>query len=286
MTQINLPLSDLGKLGQPIADIANNLINKFSSAIGWCATPKGLKHTQLEAYNSIISEIAKRDDINPIERGAIISNWKKAIKEYTNQYDILEVAIEHLTPTAHPENLDEEWLQFFVEKSKLASKDETKLLWGKILAEECNNPNSVSKSLLNTLSLIDSNLALAFTKVVSHSIIAEDDEALPIISFNDNQSYYDNINLSFSVLTELDNYNLIKFNALTGYALQRESLSATYFNTKLEAKSQTSSIPIGNVILTNDGAQLFKIIDKEKYDKFLEMVLQHFTKNNMAITTE
>lgn len=287
MTQINLPLSDLGQLGQPAADVGNNLINKFSSAIGWLVTPKGTKPFQLEAQKSIIAEIADRKDINPIERAAIISNWNKTIKEYTNQHDILEIAIAHLEPTAHPESLDDEWLQFFADKSRLVSKEETKLIWGKILANECNHPDSISKSLINTLSQIDPKAALAFNQLASHIVIDKaDNTPVPIIPWNENMDYFGSVGLEFTTFLELQRHSLITFNSLSGYAISEHSLSALYFDTNLQFTTQNASLLIGNVLLTQDGIQLFNVITKEKSAHFIDIINDYFVNQNVKITIE
>ena len=72
MSDINLSLIHIedGAL-EPIGDVANNLINKVSNAMGWiCSTTSAKKN----AKKSIIEEITNRVDINPVERLAIIGN--------------------------------------------------------------------------------------------------------------------------------------------------------------------------------------------------------------------
>ena len=76
---------NLGNIGKPTAEIVNNFVNKISNALGWIVTPKNVNSSIIEANKSIIEEISKRKDINPIERGAIVSNYKKIIKQYKNQ---------------------------------------------------------------------------------------------------------------------------------------------------------------------------------------------------------
>lgn len=57
--------------------VVNNFIDKISGALEWMVTPKDIKPAIIEANKSIIEEIANREDIDPIERAAIVSNYKK-----------------------------------------------------------------------------------------------------------------------------------------------------------------------------------------------------------------
>ena len=68
-------------------------------------TPKNIKPSIIEANKSIIEEISNRQDINPVERAAIVSNYRKIVKEYKNQVDIMRIAVEHLEPNYIPENV-------------------------------------------------------------------------------------------------------------------------------------------------------------------------------------
>lgn len=99
-------LIDLGNIGEPAAGVINNFVNKISSALGWMVTPKNIKPAIIDANKSIIEEISKREDINPIERAAIVSNYKKIVKEYKNQVDVMRIATEYLTPSFIPENVN------------------------------------------------------------------------------------------------------------------------------------------------------------------------------------
>lgn len=118
---------NLGNIGKPTAEIVNNFVNKISNALGWIVTPKNVNSSIIEANKSIIEEISKRKDINPIERGAIVSNYKKIIKQYKNQKDIISLATEYLTPKAKPESISDDWISFFFDKVKDVTEDDMKI---------------------------------------------------------------------------------------------------------------------------------------------------------------
>ncbi|WP_022751036.1 hypothetical protein [Eubacterium sp. 14-2] len=82
-------------------------------------TPKNIKPSIIEANKSIIEEISNRQDINPVERAAIVSNYRKIVKEYKNQVDIMRIAVEHLEPNYIPENVNNDWITFFFDKLEI-----------------------------------------------------------------------------------------------------------------------------------------------------------------------
>ena len=66
-----------------------------------------------------MEEISNRQDINPVERAAIVSNYRKIVKEYKNQVDIMRIAVEHLEPNYIPENVNNDWITFFFDKLEI-----------------------------------------------------------------------------------------------------------------------------------------------------------------------
>lgn len=160
-------LLNLGNIGEPAANVANRFIDKIFHALGWVVTPKDMKLYVNEANKSIIDEIAHRTDINLIERAAIVNNYKKIIKQFKTQVDIIQIAVQHLSPDAKPNEVTSDWINCFFEKVKDISEDDMKEIWGRILAGEFNEPNTYTKQLLHTLSIMDSTLAKRFQKIRS-----------------------------------------------------------------------------------------------------------------------
>ena len=111
--------SRYGNISEPAAGVVNNFADKISGALGWMVTPKNIKPSIIEANKSIIEEISNRQDINPVERAAIVSNYRKIVKEYKNQVDIMRIAVEHLEPNYIPENVNNDWITFFFDKLEI-----------------------------------------------------------------------------------------------------------------------------------------------------------------------
>lgn len=262
-----------------LGDIVVNFTNKLSSGVGWIAnreTPKKL------AVNTIIEDI-KASNLDPVTKAALINNAKKIIKEYCNQHDIVEIAISSLQVDAKPERIDNDWLEQFMDKARLVSSEEFKLIWGNILARECNCPGSIPRSLLHTLEEMDREDAEIFTTLCRMSIKLEKDYAPVVIASRFDE--YKQFGLTFDGLVNLKALGLIEmdFGPLTdsAYLLAGENVSSkvVYFDMEYELYGQ-NSVPVGNVIFTKTGEALIQAITVDKIDGFWEKYCLPFWQNN------
>ena len=89
---------------KPISDLGIALLDKIEKVTGWIFSTTTAKK---EGYKNIIEEISRRDDINPIDKAAIISNYKKIIKEHKNRTQIVSRAVQLLNKGSNIENIDE-----------------------------------------------------------------------------------------------------------------------------------------------------------------------------------
>lgn len=110
--------TDLSNMSVPSENVAIVFLEKIGEAVKWFVSPRDIKLFSNEAHKSIIDEISKKEDINPIERAVIISNYKKIIREYKNQCDIVNLALEHLAPDFNKDAVSDEWITFFSIKLK------------------------------------------------------------------------------------------------------------------------------------------------------------------------
>lgn len=273
---------DFGNIGEPAAGVANNFIDKISSALGWIVRPKGIKPAIIEANKSIIEEISNRQDINPIERAAIVCNYKKIIKEYKNQVNIIGTAIEYLNPNAKPERVQDDWINFFFDKIKDVTDDYMKIIWGRILAGEFNEPNTYTKQLIHILSIMDSNLAKSFQKIRSSCFYSEPHLYIFIYRTNENEikniKKYQDMSLYISDFKELDSLGLIQYRYSEFHSLVINDKTFDYGDKKIKLNTDKRSIAIGNVALTSVGKQLCRIVPMEYDDKILEICLDSWIK--------
>ena len=170
---------------ESVAVVANKLIDKLSEAVGFVFAPRGRYMHRMEGEKLFLKEIAENKELDVFTKAAIMSNTRKIIKQYKNQNDIVQIAVSNLQKSASPENVDESWIMEFMDKCKNIQDDTIKIIWGKILAEECNNNGSVSKKVIHVLAYIDNEEAKIFEKICENIVIKKStNQRFPYIGLN------------------------------------------------------------------------------------------------------
>ena len=232
-----------------------------------------------EALELMIDEFKKSNDPLPL-KVVKIKNVRKIYKEWENQYDIYKIAQDDLD--AHPEqdhseDVDAEWLSRFMDSCKHVCSDDIKLIWGKLLAEECMKPDSVPTRLVHILSNLDRQSAQAFFTICN--LCLEDSElySTPIIFHK--QDFFRNLGLSFMILSELDSIGLIRFAPSVQHAISSDDPLITeyehdfiYNSSIYSVKSNKSLIRIGDVLLTEAGQALCRIIPRQVNSEFEALI--------------
>ncbi len=248
-------------------EVANNLINKLSAAFVWAVNRETPKKN---ALSGLIKDI-QNSDLEPLTKAAFISNAKEILKQYCNQNDIVGMAIPLLAPKAKPEKVDEDWLAQFMDKAKLVSSENFQLIWGKVLAYECNNPNSIPRVLLSILERMDKKDAETFMAVANISVQV-DKEFAPFILL-DRLDDYSQWGISLDTLVDLKSLGLIEMTTgiSNGYSLVSDTPDAkvVYFDSDFQFMHK-ASVRVGNVIFTKPGMALRNLVGTEKVDGFWE----------------
>lgn len=266
---------DLSGLTEPVANVATKLVDKLSNGVGWIANRKTPKKIAIDTY---IEEI-KNSNLEPIVKASLISNAQKTIKEYCNQNNIIEIACNSLNSTAHPEIIDDDWLNQFMDKARLVSDEEFQFIWGKILAEECNATNSIPKQLLSILEQMDKSDAKAFAEICSISIYIEENNKItffPIIKQSNNVELSSKIGIGFEDLVNLKALGLLDMDFsgiddIYGVKFYITPAVIKYQNNKYELPKEMNNFPVGNVLFTKTGNALCKALKiSEEQEGFWE----------------
>lgn len=250
------------------ADVANNLIDKISNAVGWVVTHDTAKKIAIDTY---IKDI-QNSNFDPITKAALISQANKTIREYNNQHNIISKALNMIGPSARPDDLDLDWISQFMDKTRLVSDSDFQIIWAKILAEECNSPGTVPKALLHILEQMDKHSADSFMKIASVSINFTDEgkvEYTPIVPRNRFNSYFKTIGINLNELIDLQSLGLINIaDGLTAYSLTcATSVVARYHEQKYELPNE---FPVGDVLYTRIGQVLCGAVFAEKIEGFFD----------------
>jgi len=261
------------------ADVANNLIDKISDAVGWVVTHDTPWKIAIDTY---IKDI-QNSNLDPITKATLISQSNKTIREYSNQHNIISKALNMLGPSSRPDALDMDWISQFMDKTRLVSDSDFQIIWAKILAEECNSPGTVPKALLHILEQMDKRSADSFMKIASVSISFIDEgkvEYTPIVPRNRFNSYFKTIGINLDDLIDLQSLGLINMaDGSTAYSLRcATSVVAQYHDQKYELPNE---FPVGEVLYTRIGEVLCGAVFAEKIEGFFDDVCIPYWKETL-----
>ena len=251
-----------GDVLKPISDLGIVLLNKVEKATGWIFSTTTAKK---EGYKNIIEEISKRDDINPIDRTVIISNFRKIKREHKNKTQIVDKAISLLEKGDNPEKLDNDWVLRFFEFCKAVSNEDLQYVWAKILANECKENSNNSFKLLNTISEISNNEINLIRKILKECNYGiRNFEAIGIIFIKN--EYLEDIDIKYDEIIKLEDFGIMKREITTllkviSFDLGDEALR---FIRKPEKKGYLNLTKYANFYrFTHIGMEIIELINEE-----------------------
>lgn len=256
------------------ADVVNNLLDKLGTAVGWGVNRETPERIAIATY---IEDI-KNSDYDSLLKAALISQAKKTIKEYCNQKDVVGFAINELREGANPQKVDDDWIVLFMDQARLISDEVFQSIWGKILAEECNDNNSIPKKLLYTLAQMDREDAETFTTLCSLAVKV-DDEYEPVIWCH-RLDEYKKWGITFDKIISLIALGLIEADLVSiaaGYVIESESnpIKVHYFDSEYEMEKETKTVRVGNVLFTKQARHCIeRYLWKRKRDFLRNIVYQ------------
>lgn len=157
-----------------------------------------------------------------------------------------------------------------MDRARLVSSEEFKLIWGRLLAVECEDNGSIPKGLLHILSQMDRQDAQMFTAVCTVSVRI-DDEYSPVIDVRQ-FSHYKKYGLDFYKLVNLRALGLIEmdFTRINAYQIESDEvpIKVHYYNWEYELSKSKEEVNIGNVGFTKSGQALCKAIVTDEPEGF------------------
>lgn len=259
---------------------ATVLIEKISGAIGVIYEPTKIRRKAQARADVAIVEAQTLIEVDELERRALARFVVEQGYQQRNIENITASALLYLDDQADPTEMDSDWISDFFEKCKRVSNEEMQKLWSRILAEEANNPNSVSKRTVDFVSTMDRSDADFFAKLCNFS-----DNSLgePLIYDTQANIYNDN-GLNFKDLAHLDSIGLINFNSL-GYIRKghgknlRVAVAGKLLDIEF-TKDKDNDLQFGVVMLTKIGQDLRKICSIETPDGFYQYVVERLVKKH------
>ena len=279
----NNPLANLGELSKP----ATVLIEKISEGVGGTFRPFQIKRVakaeaeaaKIKAQSEAeVSKIAAQSEIEvtDLHRRTIQRVIAEEARNQQNMEKTIEKTIPQLNEDANPNDMDNDWIANFFDKSRLVSDSEMQTLWSKVLAGEANSPGNFSKRTVNFIAELEKSEADLFTRLCGFGWNFGSDLLRPLV-FDETAEIYNGYGINFGALSHLDSIGLVQFNP-TGYKHQNLRRKGNVFyhdrplRLEMSQDSDNNEIPIGKVILTSIGEQLATICGSQPIDGFYDYV--------------
>jgi len=261
---------DLGELSKP----ADTLIKKVSTAVGGIFKPGQIKRVaKAEAEASLIrakSEI----EITDLHRRAMHRFVEEEANRQENMEAITEKAIPKLNDASDANQMENDWVTNFFDKSRIVSDNEMQDIWSSVLAGEANAPGTYSKRTVNFLGDLNKKDAELFLALCRFGWFI--DGFTPLV-FDLKSSFYSDLDINFDSLSHLDSIGLIQFDNLPGFIRTElpQTFEVSYFGQPLilEMPNDTGNqLSIGLVLLTQVGQELSLVCQALRVDGFIEYV--------------
>lgn len=282
-------MSIAGKVGEKAFNLVENkeLLDKSTKIMGMLFPYAGLTKKALDMY------IADVEQSNMSSESKLIAvlDAKKTIKKLKNQKRIAEIAVETAkdnTDFTEQSGVNQEWLERFMDSAGFVSDEAVQLIWGKILGKEFERPGSTPSNMIRILSEITPVYAQAFKKICSMQMLAievdetdkiTDSKKEVVVPYKRNESKFDEIGLTFSIINELETLGLIKLKYLEDYALNYVNTSHIVLFVDGEVWETDEygnvQVPCGNVMLTSAGECLKEITPTETIAGYSEWVKKY-----------
>ncbi len=233
---------------------ANRILDKIAGATGIIF---GAYKEKQRAKSNFLAEINNRMDLSNIDKLAITSNYKKILREYENQNDIVNKALELLNKPVNEyriDSIDNTWIMNFMDYIKNICDEELKIIWSKILAGELEKPGKYSLRTLEEVKKISKKDAELFSKLAG--FIMKSESTYFILKDNEVLKEY---GISYEDIILLDEIGFIKDDAKTiNYVSNQAQIIYNDLFVFIVGKNEKLSLNIYK--LTEVGEEVFSLL--------------------------
>ena len=238
-----------------------------------------------------IEKVVNGEKVDPNIR-FFLSGYKKLKKKEKRKRDIADKARDFLEDNAKPEDITEDWMDFFFEKAKLVTSNEMQLIWSQLLAEEANNPGSISLSLLHSLSIMTYEQAEFFCNMSRFALREFKKESVNLLIFySKNRKAYKSSHIDDKKLKTLERLGLIVCDFKDEFIFEKKKIftAGNKMLTILGDTHNKKKIKAGNAEFTADGQLLYRIIDNsyKGYDsRIVDFIISEFKERGCHVLVD
>lgn len=275
---------DGGSLTKP----ATVLVERISDAFGGIAKPWQIKRVARAEVEAKIIQGLGELQLTEIQQRAMKRVVHEEAKHQENIENITSIAIHKLEIDAKPEEIEEDWLAYFFDRSRIVSDAEMQEVWGKILAGEANASGAFSRRTLERVASLDKKDANLLTALCTFAWTIGDPT---LLVFDINHAIYNDLDINFDSLTHLDDLGFVTFHSAGG--IQKLQLPKTlgiyYFNKivniVMPQDGNTNDLEIGFAMFTKAGQELFSICGAVPNDEYFNFVCARMREKNIVVNT-
>jgi Protein of unknown function (DUF2806) len=270
LVNVNVDLGNIGDYSKP----ANALINRLSEHLGGFLEPyRRVKMAKADAKVAIIAA-ETRQTLTEIEERGLKRLVTEEGRKQENIEQISYKALPHIKDSAAPEKLESDWIADFFDKAKMISDSQMQEIWAKLLAQESNNPKSISKRAVAALATFDKSDAELFTRFCNNVWMVN---GLTPMVFKGSEGTGYSSGLIFTQLKHLDALGLISFESVSDYSIRNfpNGREIHYYGRglKIEHTDGNVDLQLGCAILTEVGKQIAQICgSKPNQGSYIEAV--------------
>lgn len=263
-------------------DVIIKLLNMLENFAGWVIMPKGKRADFEDGLTLYKDSIMNDDNLAPIEKAARISLSRTILRKYINQTKIISNAINNISKNANPDNLDVDWLNFFLSYAENISDEQMQLIWGKLLASKINGVSNINRKVLQIFSCIEKEDINVFCKLCSMTFrnTKKEESIYPFIYMKKHPAYYNKLGIRRYHLASLDNLGLIEYDIHSGFVLPQKVPDISFKNKTISLISN-ERINNGNVRFTQVGQALYNITQVSALNGFIEFCMNVWNEDNV-----
>jgi hypothetical protein len=268
-----------GELTKP----ATVLIEKISDAVGGLFKPYQIIRVAKAEAEADQIRTESQIQVTDLHKRAMRRFLEEEAKKQSNMECITAKALPLLEEKSLPQNVEDDWITNFFDKSRIVSDTDMQKLWSRVLAGEANAPGTFSKRTVNLLADLDKRDAELFTNLCGFGWVFGN--VVPLV-FDVQHEFYNRHGINFSTLSHLETLGLIQFDNITGYVSTKlpKSITLSYYGTPVEltlpdyAQNQLS---LGRTLLTRAGQELACVCGSKPVEGFFEFVCKRWESHSL-----
>ncbi len=266
-----------------LSGAAKVLVEKVSDAVGGVFKPYQI--VRVAKAEAEATEIQARSEIKitDLQRRAMRRFLEEEAKRQTNIEAITEKALPLLEDKSVPQNMSDDWITNFFDKSRIISDTDMQVLWSRILAGEANTTGTFSKKTVNLLADMDKSDAELFTNFCGFCWVFNDN--VPLI-FDTREKIYQQEGITFDSIIHLESLGIIQ-TMPDGYGLTDlpKRKEVAYFGRPVcltFMQDRDNDLESGTAVFTRAGQQLSRVSGSKPVAGFFEFVYDRWASESLV----